>query len=65
MIDTTIEPTTGAAPFGSPRIRKAYVTGSRPDLRVPVREVQLDGAGNEPLYKLNANIFQVFVSIWF
>ena len=23
------------------------------------------GAGNEPLYKLNANIFQVFVSIWF
>ena len=23
------------------------------------------GAGNEPLYKLDANIFQVFVSIWF
>jgi hypothetical protein len=23
------------------------------------------GAGNEPLYKLNANIFQVFVSTWF
>ena len=23
------------------------------------------GAGNEPLYRLNANIFQVFVSIWF
>jgi hypothetical protein len=23
------------------------------------------GAGNEPLYKLNANIFQIFVSIWF
>ncbi len=23
------------------------------------------GAGNEPLYKLNANIFQLFVSIWF
>ncbi|TLY59389.1 MAG: DUF3570 domain-containing protein [Gammaproteobacteria bacterium] len=23
------------------------------------------GAGNEPLYKLNANIFQVFFSIWF
>ena len=23
------------------------------------------GAGNEPLYKLNANIFQVFASIWF
>jgi hypothetical protein len=23
------------------------------------------GAGNEPLYKLNANIFQVFVSIWY
>lgn len=23
------------------------------------------GAGDEPLYKLNANIFQVFVSIWF
>jgi hypothetical protein len=23
------------------------------------------GAGNEPLYTLNANIFQVFVSIWF
>jgi len=23
------------------------------------------GAGNEPLYELNANIFQVFVSIWF
>lgn len=23
------------------------------------------GAGNEPLYVLNANIFQVFVSIWF
>jgi hypothetical protein len=23
------------------------------------------GAGNEPLYKLNANIFQVYVSIWF
>jgi hypothetical protein len=23
------------------------------------------GAGNEPLYKLNANIFQMFVSIWF
>ena len=23
------------------------------------------GPGNEPLYKLNANIFQVFVSIWF
>jgi hypothetical protein len=23
------------------------------------------GAGNEPLYKLNANIFQAFVSIWF
>jgi Protein of unknown function (DUF3570) len=23
------------------------------------------GAGNEPLYKLNANIFEVFVSIWF
>ncbi|MBV8342646.1 MAG: DUF3570 domain-containing protein [Gammaproteobacteria bacterium] len=23
------------------------------------------GAGNEPLYKLNANIFQVFVSVWF
>ena len=23
------------------------------------------GAGNEPLYKLNANIFQVFLSIWF
>jgi hypothetical protein len=22
-------------------------------------------AGNEPLYKLDANIFQVFVSIWF
>jgi hypothetical protein len=23
------------------------------------------GAGNEPLYRLNANIFQVFVSIWY
>jgi len=23
------------------------------------------GAGNEPLYKLDANIFQIFVSIWF
>jgi hypothetical protein len=23
------------------------------------------GAGNEPLYKLNANIFQVFASLWF
>jgi hypothetical protein len=23
------------------------------------------GAGNEPLYTLNANIFQIFVSIWF
>ncbi|GAC1456575.1 MAG: hypothetical protein PVS2B3_03060 [Steroidobacteraceae bacterium] len=23
------------------------------------------GAGNEPLYKLNANIFQVFVSVWY
>jgi len=23
------------------------------------------GAGNEPLYKLNANIFQIFVSVWF
>ena len=23
------------------------------------------GAGNEPLYQLNANIFQVFVSIWY
>jgi hypothetical protein len=23
------------------------------------------GAGNEPLYRLNANIFQVFVSFWF
>jgi uncharacterized protein DUF3570 len=23
------------------------------------------GAGNEPLYRLNANIFQIFVSIWF
>jgi hypothetical protein len=23
------------------------------------------GAGNEPLYKLNANIFEVFASIWF
>jgi hypothetical protein len=23
------------------------------------------GAGNEPLYKLNANIFQVFLSIWY
>ena len=23
------------------------------------------GAGDEPLYKLNANIFQLFVSIWF
>jgi hypothetical protein len=23
------------------------------------------GAGNEPLYKLNANIFQLFLSIWF
>jgi len=23
------------------------------------------GAGNEPLYKLNANIFQIFLSIWF
>ncbi len=23
------------------------------------------GAGNEPLYKLNANIFQVFLSVWF
>jgi|HubBroStandDraft_1064217.scaffolds.fasta_scaffold01055_9 hypothetical protein len=23
------------------------------------------GAGNEPLYRLNANIFQAFVSIWF
>jgi hypothetical protein len=23
------------------------------------------GAGNEPLYKLNANVFQVFLSIWF
>jgi hypothetical protein len=22
-------------------------------------------AGTEPLYKLNANIYQVFVSIWF
>jgi hypothetical protein len=22
-------------------------------------------AGNEPLYKLDANIFQLFVSIWF
>jgi hypothetical protein len=24
-----------------------------------------DGPGREPLYKLNANIFQVFVSIWY
>jgi len=23
------------------------------------------GAGNEPLYKLNANVFQIFLSIWF
>ena len=23
------------------------------------------GAGREPLYRLNANIFQVFVSIWY
>jgi hypothetical protein len=23
------------------------------------------GAGNEPLYRLNANIFQVFVSVWY
>ncbi|TAK67273.1 MAG: phosphomethylpyrimidine synthase ThiC [Dehalococcoidia bacterium] len=54
MIETTIDPATGAAPLGSPRIRKAYVTGSRPDIRVPVREVELDptpgdGAANEPV----------------
>ncbi len=54
MIETTIQPTTEAAPFGSPSIRKAYVTGSRPDIRVPVREVALDatpgdGVENAPV----------------
>ncbi len=42
MIQTTIDPATNGAPFGSPRIRKVYVTGSRPDIRVPMREVTLD-----------------------
>ena len=23
------------------------------------------GAGNEPLYKLNANIYQIFISVWY
>jgi len=61
MIDTTMEPTAaGDAPFGSPRIRKMYVTGSRPDIRVPVREVALDptpgdGVANEPVRLYDAS----------
>ena len=35
--------------------RNALLTGTAPEFT----------AGNEPLYKLNANIFQIFASIWF
>jgi Protein of unknown function (DUF3570) len=35
--------------------RNALLTGTAPEFT----------AGNEPLYKLNANIFQVFASVWF
>ena len=35
--------------------RNALLTGTAPGFT----------AGNEPLYKLNATIFQAFVSVWF
>ena len=35
--------------------RNALLIGTNPEFT----------AGNEPLYKLNANILQVFVSVWF
>jgi hypothetical protein len=35
--------------------RNALLTGTAPEFT----------AGNEPLYKLNANIFQLFASVWF
>jgi hypothetical protein len=35
--------------------RNALLIGTSPEFT----------AGNEPLYKLNANIFQAFISVWF
>ncbi len=45
-------------------VRVEHLTVNYSDFRNALLAAQY-GAGNEPLYKLNANIFQVFASLWF
>jgi hypothetical protein len=45
-------------------VRIEHLTVNYSDFRNALLAGQY-GAGNEPLYKLNANIFQVFASLWF
>jgi phosphomethylpyrimidine synthase len=42
--------TVSAHPLSSEPFRRAYLSGSRPDIRVPVREVVLTTGGTFPLY---------------